>query len=242
VIGTSNDEVNVPSESFARADLDAMRVKPLKMSLSIVGPDVWLLQRDGRQYVLKDFRGRSFLLRITWGRISVGRETRALIRLAGVVGVPRMVAQIDPFAFIMEFMEGETLPRRSQRGLLGPDFFPALEELIAQLHARGVAHGDLRRRNILITADKQPVLLDFETAVLKSDSWVGHHFFDMMTRVDKLKVLKMKHKYFSRETSEEDIARLENPPWHLEAGRFLRRNVYGKLKRRRRGGSDPKRH
>ncbi|PKO14639.1 hypothetical protein CVU37_14180 [candidate division BRC1 bacterium HGW-BRC1-1] len=233
----SNAEANGSWESFVRADLDAMRVKPLKMSLSIVGPDVWLLARDGCQYVLKDFRGRSFLLRQTWGRISIGRETRALSRLAGIVGVPRMMVQIDPYAFIMEFMEGETLPRSSQRGLLGPDFFPALESLIDQLHARGVAHGDLRRRNILVTTDKRPALLDFETAVLKKDCWFGCRFFKMMTRVDKLKVLKMKHKYFSLQTSAEDRALLENPPWNLKAGHFLRHSVYGKWKRWMRGGS-----
>ena len=225
-------------ESFVRADLDAMRVKPLKMSMSVVGPDVWLLQRGDFQYVLKDFSSRALLLRLTWGRISVGRETRALTKLAGVAGVPRLVAQIDPFAFVMEFMEGETLPRRSQRAQLGPDFFPALEAMIAQLHARGVAHGDLRRRNILVTADKRPTLLDFETAVLQGDGWFLQRFFEMMKHVDNLKVLEMKHKYFSRQTTPEDRARLENPPWHLKAGRYLRRNVYGKWKRWRRGNDN----
>lgn len=219
------------TENFEREDLEAMRVRPLKLSRSAVGPDIWLLQRGDRQYVLKDFRGRACLLRATWGRISIRRETRALAKLAGVAGVPRLVAQIDPFAFVMEFMEGETLPRRSQRGQLGPEFFPALEEMIAQLHGRGVAHGDLRRRNILVTAQKRPALLDFETAVLQGGCWASRRFFAMMTRVDNLKVLKMKHKYFSRQTSPEDRARLENPPWHLKAGRYLRRNVYGKWKR-----------
>ena len=219
---------------FTRENVDRFRVRPLKESRSVVGPDVWLLECDGERFVLKDFRHRAWLFRNTWGRIAVSRETAAYGLLAGVPGVPRLAARLDPFGFVMEFKEGSILPPRSGRAELGMEFFDALNDVVGVMHDRGVAHGDLRRKNILVDAQRRPVLLDFETATIRRDRWFSRRFFRMIQRVDRLKVLKIKHKYFTLRSTPEEIAQLENPPWYLRAGRFLRRSLYAPIKARRR--------
>jgi serine/threonine protein kinase/tetratricopeptide (TPR) repeat protein len=62
---------------------------------------------------------------------------------------------------------------RSARELLGPLTFAQaaawigarLAEALDHAHRRGVSHGDLKPSNILLTADGQPMLLDFNVAV-----------------------------------------------------------------------------
>ena len=223
---------------FTRENVTRFRTQPLKAARSVVGPDVWLLERDGLRFVLKDFRGRAWLFRNTWGRIAVSRETTAYRRLDGIPGVPRLIAQLDGFGFVMEFMEGSVLPTRSQRHELGMGFFDALNEVVGMMHDRGVAHGDLRRKNILVDAQRRPVLLDFETATIRRDWWFSRRFFRMIQQVDRLKVLKIKHKYFTLRSTPEEVALLENPPWFLRAGRFVRRSLYAPIKARRKDEED----
>ncbi len=215
-----------PNPVFDRALLDGLHREPLKAARSVVGPDVWLVEYGGRRYVVKDFSARTWLLRNTWGRTCVSREVAAYSRLLGVPGVPQLVGRPDPFSFVMEFVEGAQLPRRSQRDLLGPGFFPALQALVAEMHRRGVAHGDLRRRNILVTPDRRPALIDFETAVVARRVSPSGWFFRTMARVDDLKLLKIRHKYYRGQTTGEEMEALENPPVLLRIGRFLRRRLY----------------
>ena len=117
-----------------------------------------------------------------WGsrfvaRILLERERRALEELEGLAGVAQL-ADLPNVA-------GESSSAKDGRGLLARswiegsalneaqslplDFFDRLEELVHELHTRGVCHNDLHKeQNVLIDEHGYPGLVDFQLASLHS--------------------------------------------------------------------------
>jgi hypothetical protein len=124
---------------------------------------VELIEHAGSQWVLKDFRPRSFFVRNTIGRLLSSREIKGLRRLAGLSGVPAQAFRVDAYAIAYLFVPGVPL------GLIpeackSADFFLALETLVSEIHARGVVHLDIRNaNNIVIAVEGCPVLVDFQS-------------------------------------------------------------------------------
>lgn len=201
----------------------------LKRSRTPFTPDVILLEApDGARYVLKDFSGRSLAARLLWCRFAVRRETSAYQRLNSVAGIPRLASTASEDAVLMEWLDAQPLPRRKQKDLLGNRFFEKLNTLVEQMHKAGVAHGDLRRKNILVSPDGDPCIIDFETAVIRGGT-IQRRIFDAICRVDRITVLKIKAKYYPEDVTPEEKVTLEDTPWHLKIGRFFRQRVYGGL-------------
>jgi len=91
----------------------------------------------------------------------LARERRALETLAGVAGVPRIL-EIAPGILERSWIEGAPLSRAEA---LPEDFFDRLDDLVREIHARGVCHNDLHKeQNVLVAADGWPALLDFQLA------------------------------------------------------------------------------
>jgi serine/threonine protein kinase len=113
-------------------------------------------------------------------------EARAAAQLnsPGIVQVFDCDANPDGRAFIvMEYLEGETLADRLDRGGLAPDF-PTIIDIGTQIaralsvaHGRGIVHRDLKPANIFLTGapGERPIvkLLDFGIAKLTDDSAPG---------------------------------------------------------------------
>jgi serine/threonine protein kinase len=103
-------------------------------------------------------------------RVAMLRRERAIYRrLDGVPGVPRCLA--PPGAaddeLVLEYVAGPSL--RDARLPAGERerFFSELLELIRAVHAAGVAHGDLKRKdNIIVGPGGRPYLIDFGTALV----------------------------------------------------------------------------
>lgn len=209
-----------------REDLCHWNQIPLKNARSWFTPDVILLEREDRRLVLKDVRRRPLLFRVLWCRKAIAREARVMERLRGMGAVPGLVARLDADGFVMEWLDARPLPARRLAEELGTSFFQELERVVRDMHSRGVAHGDLRRRNILVTPDRQPRIIDFETAVLDGQGALRHKAFRFASRVDDLTVLKIFGRYFPHALNEEDRNRLAEAPVMLKIGRFLRKRVY----------------
>jgi hypothetical protein len=135
----------------------------------VISPGRWanavlrVIQRDGEQWVVKDFRPRGFLVRNTVGRLLMRREIRALRRLAGLEGVPADAFRIDAHALAYRYIAGVPLTGAPEERK-NPVFFAAFERLLAQVHARGIVHLDVRNgRNVLITGDGRAALIDFQS-------------------------------------------------------------------------------
>jgi len=109
-------------------------------------------------------------------RYLMRRERRALARLADVPGIARVLD--DPEWLAAASADGavprarDVLCRSYLEGVplyaaleLPRDFFERLEDLVCELHARGICHNDLHKEpNVLVAPDGLPQLVDFQLA------------------------------------------------------------------------------
>lgn len=148
-------------------------------------PDVLLVEFDGRRAVVKDFAPREAWVRRTIGRWITAREVRAWRALDGLPSVPRFLGSIDALAFAVEYRPGERMSRKLA-GRVPPDFLERLESALRDMHARGVAHLDLRHRsNVLMDADGEPVLIDFGSAwVFRPGGLLARWLLPLLIRID----------------------------------------------------------
>ncbi len=105
------------------------------------------------------------------------REIKALIRL----GRHSNLVEIDTFGhasngdcwyFVMEWIDGVSLRHHlDHNGPLSPyearRLFLAVADGLAVAHAQGIVHRDVKPDNILVRADRTPVLVDFGLAAIR---------------------------------------------------------------------------
>lgn len=126
---------------------------------------VRLCRAGGVAWVVKDFSPKSWVIKNLVGRPALRHELKALQKLQGLVGVPQNAYQVDAYAIAYHHMPGRVLAK-CPRGEYAPTYFPALEKLVQDMHARGIAHLDIRyMHNVLVCDDGSPALIDFQTAV-----------------------------------------------------------------------------
>lgn len=164
--------------------------EPLPARLRLSGED-YALERPlkvdtwAASYLVRDSRGARHVLKIARLRptflpglaIPLGVQTThevALYRqLAGIPGIPALTGRPSSFAFLHAFVPGRELRRRERTA---PGFLDALEQLLADVHARGVAYVDLEKvENILVGDDGHPWLIDFQIS-LASPGWLVRRF------------------------------------------------------------------
>ena len=156
--------------------------------------DILRLTCDGGDAILKDFSAKSAPVR--WlGKRQLRRERRALGQLAGVDGVPAILGDLPPHGLFLQPMKGEAITRWRRRP--HPEIgtmLDRLEVLVDRIHARGVAHLDLRKRdNILVAPDGTPSVIDFNASVLFRPGSLGARLvFPMLRAVDRSALLKWK--------------------------------------------------
>lgn len=151
---------------------------------------VYRVDAGDRQLAVKAATGRGPLLAVN--RHALKREHRAYRRLAGVAGIPECHGLIEGRWLVLGFIDGEAF----RRARPGPDFFDRLLETIREMHARGVAHGDLKRKsNLMVDAAGRPVLLDFGAATLRRPGRhpLNHRLFEFMRRTDLNAWVKLKY-------------------------------------------------
>ena len=132
-------------------------------------------------------------------RFSLLREHRAYRRIEGLPGFPRCLGLFEGRYLAIEYVRGELLRQTT------PDdretFFGRLRTAIEAMHDRGVAHGDLKsRRNVIITDDGRPMIIDLGTAVIRKP---GRHLlnrwlFDYMRQIDLNGWVKLKYGSYDR--------------------------------------------
>ena len=197
--------------------------------------------RDGEVCLCKDYTGKPLWVRRLVTRRVLKHEYRVLTRLNDLSETPSAISLDNPDILMMEYMD-HALPLPDQRtceaGSYPPiGFFHHLTRSVTAMHAHGVAHGDLRRKNILYRPNSEsPVLIDFATActVPSSGSFLRRRLFDLMARMDLVTVLKIQASYYPSSLNADQRALLEDVPWCLRVGRFFRKNIYRRwLKRRK---------
>ena len=157
-------------------------------------PDVLLVEVSGRKAVLKDHGACDPWFATVLGPLLSAREARALTRLDGIRGVPRLLGRPNARSLLLEHIDAEPLDKRKE-DTDWVAFFKHLEELLAKIHARGIAHCDLRSPyNTLIDYEARPVVVDFVASVSRGRWWnfVANWIFERFAVVDKGALNKLK--------------------------------------------------
>jgi predicted Ser/Thr protein kinase len=180
-------------------------------------PELRVVEWQGERAVAKDWSHVHPVMR-PHARRCIEREWRALHALAGLPAVPRPLARL-PHGIVVSHVEGEPLHWQGFPMEARPRFFAALEACVGQMHARGVAHLDLRqRRNLLRAPDGTPRLVDFEAAfVCDPGRAPGRWLLAWGRRVDRLALLKHRASFLRRHLTPREL-RLAR--W-TSAGRWL---------------------
>jgi hypothetical protein len=212
----------------------------LKEGRSATQPDVWSIPRpDGPRAVVKTFERSPRLLRATVCRWIAAREGRNLALLDGIDGVPKLLGRPAPWAIEMTQLPAEPVPARRGSGpALAPAYFDRLGQILAEMHRRGLNHGDLRRLNLLVDPGTGlPCVLDFAQSMYrrKPGSLFDRLVFRKAVEVDRLKFLELKKWYLGEVLSPEEESELRTPPFHLRIGKFLRKRLYRPFKHWRSG-------
>jgi len=124
----------------------------------------------------------------------MNRERHILARLRGVEGFPTVQAELGRDAFLIEMLPG--VPLDADAFLAQPrELIDCFKDRIAQMHARGVVHLDLKQRqNILIAGPTDPRIVDFGAAWAPGP--IGRLLFGGLLRwVDRQAALKYLARY-----------------------------------------------
>jgi hypothetical protein len=149
---------------------------------------VWRGSEPGREFVYRDTTGARWWT--AWlARALCRREARALVRLDGLPGTPRLLTA-DRRGLRREWIEGQPMQVARPRNA---DYFRAARRLLAAMHRRGIAHNDLAKEpNWLVTPTGVPALVDFQLALVAPRRG---RFFRTLAREDLRHLLKHKRKY-----------------------------------------------
>lgn len=171
-------------------------------------PDVLLIEIDGERAVLKDQGGADKMFALLIGPILNWRECKALRKLVDVNCVPALLHQPDSRSFLMSYHESEQVTNLDKFTPEWPIFFDKLQRAVAQVHAAGVAHNDLRNpTNTLVTPKGEPILVDLVACFCKGSSWnfINRWLFDKFCQVDKSAITKIKKRVAPSLINENDI-------------------------------------
>ena len=165
---------------------------------------VWRGTADGGDYVQRDTGGARWWT--AWlARRLCRREARALARLDGMPGTPRLL-HADRRTLRREWIDGRPM-QLARPG--DPAYFRAARALLARLHRRGIAHNDLAKEpNWLVTPEGAPALVDFQLAYV---TLRRGRLFRALGREDIRHLLKHKRKYCPAQLTARERRILETP-------------------------------
>lgn len=185
--------MNHPVSRLRRRDLKKHTVRVIHQGKGLQS-SVYLVEVEGQRAAVKDFAGTPPRFRRWVAPFLVGREVKALKFLDGTPGVPRFYGCIDRWGFALEYIEG-TPVADFEEGALPLHVLPRVQEAIDAIHARGVAHGDLKRRsNLLVTPDERVYLIDFAAALVgkRRLNFAANWLQKRMAEIDDKSLLKIK--------------------------------------------------
>lgn len=163
-----------------------------------------LYRQDGLQIVIKTPHGRG-LIKYFHTRM-LRHEHEVYLLLQDVAAVPKCYGLIDNTYLAIEYIDAKTI--RQERPVNDSPFYQRLLSAIKQLHARNVAHMDLKKKeNLLVDNQEQPVVIDFGAAVMYKPGFhpFNHYFYRLAKQFDFNAWIK--HKYMGRlhEISDNDL-------------------------------------
>lgn len=193
--------------------------------------DVTFLDRDGRRVGRKSVEGRGFLYRRLLGRGLIRREMGIYRLLEGIPGIPRLIGPAGPYAFYFEYRPGRLFTEYTSESRMPAVFLDGLEETVREMHARGVAHGDLgNRENILVGPDFRPTIFDFGIAARRDGYSI---LYNLLAELDRRAIQKYRRRHSSGPYRRVPPHPLERIARMLKRANLLHRMGKERRKRRR---------
>jgi RIO-like serine/threonine protein kinase len=161
-----------------------------------------------------------------FARRAAAREARALQRLDGLDGVPRLL-KWNGRQLERSYMDGAPMQQAQPRD---PVYFRQARRLLASLHRRGIVHNDLAKEpNWLVRADGTPGLVDFQIAWTRGRRG---RLFRLLAREDIRHLLKHKRTYVPERLSRRELEILASPAMHARVWRQTFKRLYKLVARR----------
>ncbi|MES1923893.1 hypothetical protein [Salinisphaera sp. T31B1] len=170
-------------------------------------PEVALVACGEAQAIFKDYARTPGWFGRVIAPVLIWREASALRQLAGIDGVPRVLRQLDRRGLLIEYLPATPWPKARP-----PDAaYARLQALVAAMHARGVAHCDLRApSNILVDDQGQPYIVDFVARVRRGAAWnlPWNWLFRQFVAADDSALVKLRVRFAPSLATAADRARL----------------------------------
>src|SRR5690606_23148861 len=108
---------------------------------------VFRYKDENLDVVIKDYSHCPAVIRQTIGRLFIKREHRNLQRLRGLSSVVGNSRMLSSTMLAYPYVEGRSLAElRKQKEKLPVEFFTRMEQLVHEMHERGVVHRSEERR------------------------------------------------------------------------------------------------
>ena len=208
--GTSRSDARTefPADPLPdREEIDSFVASCRKSGENVVGHGyqgrVYLFDDGRRKFVVKSPDGRG--VRAAIRRFMLRKEHDCYAKLAGVEGIPRCLGLVEGKHLLLEYVPG--VPYRQAKIEDRPRFFEGLLALIEAVHARGVAHGDLKKKdNLLVVDGCEPCMIDFGVAVVRKRRFapLNWYWFALARRFDLNAWAKLKYGAKLRGISDRD--------------------------------------
>ena len=157
-------------------------------------------------------------------RGAIAREGAVYERLSGIPGVPKSYGLLDDNCLILEHISGSSLREHEMRLRDRPAFFDAFLATLEAMHAAGVAHGDLKRKdNTIVGPNERPYIIDFGIACIRRPDGgpLNRLWFEWMRQMDYNAWIKLKYGRRPTDLSPADRDRYK-PLWLEQIARRIR--------------------
>ncbi len=215
-------------ESLKISDLPSQNLEVLRKP-SRTRPTLWLMEQNNIRAVVKDYSSNRFLYRNTFGRFLLWRERKAYRRLKGLRGVPTCYRVIDGLALVIEKISGRNIEGLENEGGLPEKFFEQLQEVVENVHSRGLAHCDLKRApNILLGYDERPYIVDWSASISEKEFrfFPLNLIYQRFLQDDLNAITKMKLRHCPENVSPDEARRY----FHRSRSEQMIRSVRDKLR------------
>lgn len=165
---TQNSEPKTPAKTprLTRHKLKELPRESIHQARNWSKADVSIAEwppKSGQRVVIKELKDCPLWFRVLAGRYLLRREWKTLCALADLEGVPAPIARPDSDTIVMEFRPGKPLDKIFW-WQAPDDVVEKIENLVTQIHARGITHGDLHGYNVLVDESGEIALIDWATA------------------------------------------------------------------------------
>jgi len=185
--------------------------------------DIYCDMTTGSARTIRDLGNARWLWLARW---LARREARALTRLDGTSGIPRLIG-LERDRLIRSFLPGKVMYQATPRSR---EYFRDALRLVRRLHRLGVTHNDLAKEaNWICDNGRIAGIVDFQLAICFSKR---NRLFRLLAREDLRHLLKHKRHYRPDDLTQRERMILASPLWPARWWRTLVKPCYRFLTRR----------